>query len=241
MTEVGSLFARRIVGADRSEGMMASFATRFPAAEAITLDTESLVRFLLSRGETGGFDVITAFWSLSYPILECFESLDESGVSSAGPVAEATGRVDAMLTGLLSLLAPDGTLLGFFFDADRPEQRLVTRLWERVHPFPGTGRAFTFELLSEALRRAENDGLGLLRSTRIPGVVVVSSADRGLRWFTVGHLNSFEPLVSDPVTTSAIYNFLEGCERDGAAFLIPSGVHVFQFCRTPSRRNLLPA
>jgi len=43
-----------------------------------------------------------------------------------------------MLAALLKIIAPGGHLLLLFFDADSPEQRLVTRLWERVHPFPGT-------------------------------------------------------------------------------------------------------
>ncbi len=46
----------------------------------------------------------------------------------------------------------------------------MTRLWERIHPFPGSGREHTWHLLLDGLRDAETHGHGRLTTARLPGV-----------------------------------------------------------------------
>jgi hypothetical protein len=55
---------------------------RFPHAETIIGDTRDAVADL-ALDRTGPFDLVGAFWSLSYPIGEFFESMTATSVDSA--------------------------------------------------------------------------------------------------------------------------------------------------------------
>ncbi|OUE20719.1 Trans-aconitate 2-methyltransferase [Clavibacter michiganensis] len=237
---VTEVFASRIdtlYGSDKSEGMIGAFASRFPDAQAIVCDTERLPAAFRDRGEAP-FDLITTFWSLSYPILECFEELDADGVHVVSDEQEGLARARVFLDGIISMLAEDGVLLGQFFDADTQEQRLVTELWETIHPFPGTGRRYTWEILTEHLLAAERAGVGRFTTTRLPGAIVIESLGKARQWFAVGHLNSYDPLISASTTTERIDSFLSQFVRPDGSVLLPSGMHMFTFEKTDPSRAL---
>jgi len=79
------------------------------------------------------------------------------------PVADpAAGRRQAVqfVRDLVRLLTDKGHLLVLFFDSETCEQRLVTRLWETIAPFPEGGRGYTRQLLLDELHAAEDRGDG---------------------------------------------------------------------------------
>jgi len=145
---------------DNSTAMTTAVTARFPDAETRCLDTRDAVDLLLTEGAAGSFDVIGAFWSLSYPIGDCFEEMTADGIRPVADLAAGRERARQMIRGLIQLIAPGGHLLALFFDSETPEQRLVTRLWERVAPFPEGGRGYTRQLLIEELRAIEDRGRG---------------------------------------------------------------------------------
>lgn len=244
MTQVLAPYASTLLGADKSAGMTQEFGRRFPDARVLNVDTEALVPRLLDEGLAGTFALIGSFWSLSYPLLECFEELDSAGVVVVGDEAQGRARAAAIIDGLVDLLAPDGMLLGLFFDADSAEQRFVTELWEEVHPFPGTGRRFTWELLHERLTHHDRAGTGRLLEMRLPGTARLDNIEQARDWFEIEHLNSYAPLVRDPRTRARIDEFAAGYTTSDGAVILPSGVNVFAFQRTtlqdaPAMRGFL--
>ncbi|MCX4093187.1 class I SAM-dependent methyltransferase [Nocardia sp. alder85J] len=227
VTSALAAYADTLTGTDKSSGMIARFSSRFPAAEAHCVDTETIVAQFAEQHRR--FDLVGSFWSMSYPLLECFETTTADGVTVTGDLDAGTARAHALITHLIDLLAPGGRLVMLFFDAATPEQRLVTRLWERVHPFPGTGRDFTWNLLLRELHDAEAAGRGQLTTRRVPGVAVTLNVDAALQWFRIGHLNSFAGLVDDPEVVMEITDFARAHERGDGRVLMPSGVHLVDF------------
>lgn len=128
-----------------------------------------------------------------------------------------------------------------FFDAHTPEQRLVTRLWERIAPFPGTGRDYTWNLLRSGLHDAEADGLGELTMTRLPGVAVAATAQTARDWFRLGHLNALPQLLNDSQVCSDIDAFVSQHQQPDGRVLIPSGVNIVHFHASADRTRHLPA
>jgi SAM-dependent methyltransferase len=229
MTSALAPYAAELHGADKSAGMIEQFRTRFPQARTTCADTEMLVDQLHTFGEEGTYDLIGAFWSLSYPLLECFEETTEDGVIQVGDIHTGLHRASKIIDQLVGLLAPGGSLFLLFFDADSAEQRLVTALWERVAPFPGSGRGFTWELLRDGLMTAERGNRGQLFLERLPGAAVCRDAEAAHRWFNVGHLNSYAELVDDPEVSALVSDFVLRHQREDGSVVLPSGVHVAEF------------
>lgn len=240
ITDVLAPYAHELTGTDKSAGMIEEFRRRFPSAEAICADTETVIGQLHDEGRVRRYELIGSFWSMSYPILECFEETTAAGVFTTLDVDHGVARARRFLRRLLELLAPGGHLVLLFFDANSAEQRLVTRLWERVAPFPGTGREFTWQILASALHDAELDGLGQLTTTRLPGVALASSAHAAHEWFTLGHLNALPQLLHDAEVHAEIDRFVAAHQRPDGQVLIPSAVHQVNFHADPDRAEHLP-
>ncbi|MFJ4097486.1 methyltransferase domain-containing protein [Kitasatospora sp. NPDC089913] len=240
VTERLAPYAGELHGTDKSEGMVRRFAASFPQARATVGDTESVVAQLLADGSAGGYDLIGSFWSMSYPLLECFEETGPNGVVAVGDPAAGVLRADRIVEGLVRLLADDGHLVMLFFDADSAEQRLVTRLWERIAPFPGSGRGYTWQLLEQGLLRAEREGRGTLTTSRVSGVAVAEDARAAREWFRIGHLNSFTGLVDDPDVLAEIDAFVAQNTAPDGRVLIPSGVHLVHFRAGTAAADSLP-
>ncbi|RGD57497.1 class I SAM-dependent methyltransferase [Kitasatospora xanthocidica] len=240
VTERLAPYAGELHGTDKSAGMVWRFAASFPGARATVGDTESVVARLLATGAGGGYDLVGSFWSMSYPLLECFEETGPDGVVAVGDPAAGVARADRIVDGLIRLLAADGHLVMLFFDADSAEQRLVTRLWERIAPFPGSGRGYTWQLLEEGLLRAEREGRGTLTTSRLSGVAVAEDARAAREWFRIGHLNSFAGLVDDPEVLAEIDAFVSGHTAPDGRVLIPSGVHLVHFRAGAAAADSLP-
>lgn len=145
-------YAASLLATDKSEGMISTICQRFPDVSTRCADTESVIHTLHAEGRVNNFDLIGTFWSMSYPLLECFEETTADGVISTADPHTGYNRARSLLRALVDLLAPGGHLSMLFFDADTEEQRLVTSLWEPIAPFPGTGRDYTWRLLHDALR-----------------------------------------------------------------------------------------
>lgn len=233
-------YARRLIVADYSPAMIEAAATRFPRAEVLCADTRDAVVRLLEGGHGGGFDVVGAFWSLSYPLGEFFEAMTADGVQPVADVAGARQRAAGFVRQLVDLLAPGGHLLALFFDAETPEQQLVTRLWERIAPFPEGGRSYTLNLLLDGLRQAEADGRGTLTHSRYGGTAWAPDRDAALAWFTVVHLKSFPALIADPTVRREVSNFVDRYVRPCSDVALPSGVHVIDFHAAAHPASHLP-
>ncbi|BEL07211.1 hypothetical protein Q0Z83_054020 [Actinoplanes sichuanensis] len=241
VTEVLAPYASDLHGTDKSEGMVRQFAATFPGAKATVGDTESVVAALLGSGHAGTYDVVGSFWSMSYPLLECFEETGADGVFVVGERDAGVQRAERIVDGLTRLLGENGNLVMMFFDASSAEQQLVTSLWERVAPFPGTGRDYTWRLLEEGLQGAERKGRGSLTTSRLSGVAVAADAAAARDWFLIGHLNSFPDLINDPEVVAEIDEFAaRHTGADGRVF-IPSGVHVVHFRAGKGPADHLPS
>ncbi len=238
VTSVLADYADTLTGTDKSPGMIAQFSARFPDAEAHCVDTETVVAQFAKHNRR--FDLIGSFWSMSYPLLECFETTTSDGVTVTSDLDTGTARAHTLISHLIDLLSPGGRLVMLFFDAATPEQRLVTRLWERIHPFPGTGRDFTWNLLLHQLHDAEAAGQGQLTTRRLPGVAVTPTIDAAVQWFRIGHLNSFAALADAPEVLHEITAFATAHQHSDGRVLIPSGVHLVDFHASTDQTIHLP-
>ncbi|WP_227999082.1 class I SAM-dependent methyltransferase [Nocardia australiensis] len=221
--------ARKLVVADYSDTMIEAATARFPRAETICADTRDAVTRLHADGRAGHFNVVGAFWSLSYPLGEFFETMTPTGIR---PTADQHGSRSAAVEfvhDLLGLLASDGHMLALFFDADTPEQRLVTRQWERIAPFPEGGRRYTRDLLLDALREAEDLGHGTLTHIRYGGTALARDRDAAQKWFEAVHLKNHPLLVRDRQVRAEVAEFIAHHEQPDGQIAIPSGVHVIDF------------
>lgn len=230
MTEALAPFARTLVLADNSEAMVSAVARKFPDAQTFCADTSDATRSLLAAGRAQSFDLVTAFWSLSYPIGEFFEELTAAGVRPHADQAAARSRARAFVLGLLRLVAPGGHFLSLLFDAESPEQQLVTRAWERVAPFPAGGRSYTRDIVIHALRAAESQGAGRLTHTRLGGVAWASSGHAAREWFFGVHFKHHPRLLADADIAETVAEFIERYTMPNGGVALPSGVHVIDFC-----------
>jgi SAM-dependent methyltransferase len=229
-------YAASLHGVDSGAPMVDVFRARYPAAHTTLADIRTAVADL--RAGDQRFDVVGAFWSLSYPIGDCFEVLTADGIRPRPDLEQGIADAHSLVHDIVDLLADGGHLLALFFDSDTPEQQVVTRAWERLAPFPGTGRAFARETLLEALRSAENEGLGRLSHTRIGGVSVAETQAAAIDWFTIVHLKSMPALVTDPDTRTEIEAFVSRHTAHDGRVLLPTGVHAIDFWRGPVQRHL---
>src|SRR5690606_19378045 len=148
---------------------------------------------------------------------------------TSGSLHAGVARARTPINDLVELLAPGGRLLMLVFDAATAEPRLVTRLWERTHPFPATGRDSTWHLLQPAPQHADGTGRGQRTTRRLPGVAVAGNLQAAIQWFRIGHLNTYPPLVDDPDVIAEIAEFARAHQHGDGRVLIPSGVHLLDF------------
>jgi SAM-dependent methyltransferase len=233
-------YAATLLGSDYSSVMTQAFAERFPGAETLCADTRDAVATLLGGGRQGGFDLVSAFWSLSYPLGACFETLDADGIRPVADLQQGRQMAKALVAGLVDLLAPGGHLLAMLFDADSPEQRLVTWAWEKVVPTPFDDRTYTRTVLLEELLAAENAGRGSLTWTRRPGVAVAPDRTSALRWFTAAHFKDLPRLTRDREVMDAVTAFIDRWTGADGIVTLPAGVHLIDFHRDAISATHLP-
>ncbi|WP_446221624.1 methyltransferase [Nocardia sp. IBHARD005] len=229
ITEAIAPYARNLALVDYSETMVTAVAQKFPESQTIGADTSDAVTALLRGGRSMSFDLVTAFWSLSYPIGEFFEELSPAGVRPRCDQVRSREQARQFVLDLVGLVAPGGHLLAMLFDAESPEQQLVTRAWEAVAPFPDGGRAYTRNILVDALRDAENQGDGTLTHTRLGGVAWAPSRDAARDWFFGVHFKHHPQLLDDPALAIAVEEFIDRYEIAGGGVALPSGVHLIDF------------
>lgn len=222
-------YARDLIVADYSAAMVDAVREQQPHARAICADTRDAVATLLGEEMAGSFDLVGAFWSLNYPLGEFFETMTAQGIQPAADLAASRDRASAFVHDITRLLAPGGHMLALFFDSDTPEQRLVTRVWERIAPFPEEGRSYTRNLLLSALRDAEDSGLGALTHTRRSGTAWAPNAEAAIAWFNVVHLKSFPALVGDADVQREVAEFVQRYQRPSGEVTLPSGMHMIDF------------
>lgn len=192
------------------------------------------------------FDLVTAFWSLNYPLLACFETTVEDQIIPRDPDA---GHRDAaaLLTNLTRVLRPGGRLLIFFFDATSPEQQFVTDVWNRVAPFYG-GRGYTLHLLTQHLVTESLHGSrGTLTHCHLHGTMTAPSLTAAERWFLTGHFKQSPALANDPHVREELRAFLiryqnrrpseqarsaQAPNRAGRVD-VPTGLHIITYTQPP--------
>ncbi|MGQ0841774.1 class I SAM-dependent methyltransferase [Actinokineospora sp.] len=233
-------YARRLTAIDSSPAMLDTFRARFPHAEIRCADTRRAAAQMLDKGLAGQFDLVGAFWSLSYPLGDCFEEMTAEGIR---PVADRTGalrQARQLVRDLVSLVADNGHLLALYFDSETREQRLVTRAWETIAPFPEGGRGYTRHLLLEELRAAEDRGRGWLTHTRIGGVALAANKDAARAWFNHLHFKNMPALVNDPEIQAEVEAFVDDHTQSSGDVILPSGVHVIDFHATDDPHHHIP-
>ncbi|MET7305320.1 methyltransferase domain-containing protein [Embleya sp. NPDC005575] len=219
--------ARTLTGVDLSPEMIAGFGRAFPDARTLTADSSAAVARLCE--ENARYDVIGAFWSLNYPLAARFERTTPDGIEFLADEETAHREASGFVDDLLTLLKPGGHLLVLFFDSESPEERLVTRLWERLAPFPGIGRAHTRALLTERLYAAEEAGHGRTTIQRLPGTATATDAAHAHAWMSDHHLGSHPKLVNDPDVLAQVHAFVAHHTLPTGTVEIPCGVHLVDF------------
>ena len=162
-------YADRLIGVDSSPAMTAAFAARFSAGQTRHADTAAAVAALREEGCAGRFDVIGAFWSLSYPLGAFLETVTADGIRPVPDPGRGLRQAADLVDALVDLLAPGGHLLALHFDAGSGEQQLVTRAWDTIWPTPFADRGYTLRILTGALAAAERRGQGRLRRWHLTG------------------------------------------------------------------------
>jgi SAM-dependent methyltransferase len=233
-------YARRLVAVDSSPVMLGTFHRLFPQIETRCLDTREAVAQMLDDGLAGSVDVVGAFWSLSYPLGDCFETLTHDGIRPVPDRAVARRQAEQFVRNLVRLIARNGHLVVLFFDSETREQRLVTRAWEKIAPFPRGGRGYTLQILLEGLRASEDRGEGFLTHTRTSGVAVAQSRDRARAWFNQVHFKDLSELVNDPEVQADVAMFVEEHTQPSGEVILPSGAHLIDFQVTRDPRHHLP-
>ncbi len=237
VTAVLAPYAAHLHGVDSGQPMIDLFRQRFPSAQATCQDTRAAVE-ALSAESAGLFHVVGAFWSLSYPIGDLFEELNADGVRPKPDQQAARTQAEHLVRQIMSLVARQGHLMILFFDSDTPEQRLVTRLWEKIAPFPGTGRGYAREIVLDVLRAAEDRGEGRLIGTRLGGAALASNPEAARRWFEVVHLKSLPALIADPSVRDEVDAFIAEHQQPDGQIVIPTGAHLIDFWKGERRRHL---
>ncbi|WP_114149491.1 class I SAM-dependent methyltransferase [Glycomyces xiaoerkulensis] len=218
-------YAASLCGVDSSQAMIVAFTERFPDSRTVLADLPDAV----TGFEPASFDVIGAFWSLSYPIMAYFESLDTDGITPHLDRSRAVAAARRLIDRIVRLLKPGGHLLIEFFDSDSPEQRVVSRLWERLAPHPGGDRSFSRQILLDALTRAERDGRGTLQVRHFDGIALAPDADAARGWFLHVHAKSHPLILNDRRTEPDVATFIAANQcRDGSVHL-PAGVYLIEF------------
>ncbi|MBF6462501.1 class I SAM-dependent methyltransferase [Nocardia puris] len=240
ITRVLAPYAHELVLADYSPTMITAVSQGFPHARTLCADTRDAVTELLSEGRQASFDVVAAFWSLSYPLGEIFETLSTSGVVPNPQPGSARNRARAFVYRMIDLLAPNGHLTVLLFDAESPEQRLVTRGWERVAPFPEGGRSYTRNILTDALRQLEERGRGRLNHTRLGGVAWAPNPAAARDWFFGVHFKHHPQLTNDPELARIVDDFIDRHRLLDGGVTLPSGVHLIDFHRADHPHASLP-
>lgn len=220
--------------------MLNTFRARFPRAETRCADTRQTVAQMRAEGLAGAFDVIGAFWSLNYPLGDCFEEMTAEGIRPVADQATARQQAGQLARDLVSLVAEGGHLLVLFFDSETSEQRLVTRAWEKIAPFPEGGRGYTRLLLLEELRAAEDHGEGWLTHTRTGGVALAPNTDAARAWFNHLHFKNMPALVTDPEVQADVAAFVADHTQPSGEVILPSGIHVIDFQVTRDPHHHLP-
>ncbi|MFJ4030181.1 class I SAM-dependent DNA methyltransferase [Paenarthrobacter sp. NPDC089989] len=222
-------YAKDFLAVDNSPEMLDEFGRRFPSANILCLDMVEAVDTLLVDGRKGTFDLIGAFWSLSYPIGNFFETLTTDGIEPVDEPADARLQAENFIRKIVQLLKPGGHLMVLFFDSDSSEQRVVSSAWERVAPHPEGGRDYSRKLLTSVLMEEEWAGHGALTVSRLPGKATCPDAEAAGRWFQHLHFKDLPALLDDREVSSMVSDFVdEHTQSDGTVHL-PCGVYLMDF------------
>jgi hypothetical protein len=125
---------------------------------------------------------------------------------------------------LVGLLAPGGHLFALLFDADSPEQRLVTQAWETIAPTPFGDRGYTRKIFTDALASAEEQGEGTLRHSHLRGFAVAADAPAARWWFTAAHFKDLPALTGNRTLMAGVEEFIAGCAQPDGTVPLPAGV-----------------
>ncbi|OLT13843.1 hypothetical protein BJF78_21060 [Pseudonocardia sp. CNS-139] len=229
MTSRLAAHARRLTVVDPSPAMIDRVRVRAPTADVVLADARDALTDLLSRGRAGSFDVVAAFWALNYPLGQFFETMTADAVRPVDDMPRAREHAAGFVRRLVRLLAPGGHLLVLYFDPDTPEQQLVTRMWERIAPFPGRGPPYPLTVLLDTLRQEEAAGHGDLTHTRYAGAAWAPDRAAAVAWFDGVHFKGFPALVGDPEVRAEVAAIVTRYERPAGDVVLPSGVHVIDF------------
>jgi SAM-dependent methyltransferase len=240
VTERVAPYAASLLGVDYSPSMIDTFASRYPTADTLCLDTRDAVHLLQTKGSADSFDLVTAFWSLSYPLGACFEELTENGIVALESQEEGRRKAKQLVKDMVNLLTENGHFLCLLFDSDSAEQRLVTEAWETIAPTPFGDRGYTRSLLLEALRECENDGQGWLTHARHGGVALADDVKTARRWFTSAHFKDLPALVDSENVMADVDHFIEKHTSGDGRVHLPAGVHFIDFHRVGGTDIHLP-
>lgn len=222
MTERLAPFAGSLTCTDKYPAMLQVLRAKLPGAGTITANTRELSDQLAPARQ---FDYVGAFWTLSYPIGECLETLENDHIIPRSDLESATEEAELMIAGLVRYIKPGGRLTAYFFDSESREQQAVTTIWEQLAPDPGGYRGFTREVAARGLQRGAAD-LGMeFTEAHYEGIAPFKDTAELRRWYELAHCKSIPALTGSPVFEEQLHRLEDTYTLSGGRVELPVGMY----------------
>lgn len=228
-TKVLAQFSEHLIAIDPSE-LMVSHCSKLLQNMTSCDVYQSSAQDIVASGIVSKANLVTAFWSLSYPLQSFFElTLENDGrIVQKGTDAEAVKQAELFLNNLFSNDVRC-TYLFIFFSDESEEQKWVTKKWQQIGLLPGGSRNFTWLLLKKHLDRLIKQG-HIVKSEIIEGWLNCPDELTLVNVFLDHHLRGLTPLQTnrDELITELIEEM--SCFRfeENGSFQVPSAFRLVQ-------------
>lgn len=228
-TKVIAQFSEKLIAIDPSDLMVShcrDLLRNITSCDVYCSSAEDIV----TSGIVSQAHLVTAFWSLSYPLQSFFElTLENDGrIVQKVTDAEAVKRADLFLKKLFSNYVCC-TYLFIFFSDESEEQQWVTKKWQEIGILPGGSRNFTWLLLKKHLDRLNEEG-HIVKCEIIEGWLNCPDEITLANVFLDHHLRGLTPLQTnrDELITELIEEMSRFRLEENGAFQVPASFRLVQ-------------
>lgn len=185
MSQILLPYAHQLTVTDKFPGMLDVLRQKIPNANVVQTNTRDIADEIHPARQ---FDFVGAYWTLSYPIGEYLETIEDDKIIPIPDLAKGVALAKRMIDSLVEYVRPqDGMFHAYFFDSESPEQKVVTKIWEQLAPDRSGRRSFTREIVASALgESAEARGYDFYE-THHSGIAPFSSREEMISWFGICH------------------------------------------------------
>lgn len=225
MSQVLSPFARNLTVSDKYSGVLEDLRSKLPEATVIQSDTRELPTHLPMEQQ---FGLVGAYWTLSYPIGDCLETIEDNKIIPVPDLDEGVREASEMIGRLVNYIRPDGGVFNaYFFDSESAEQQVVTKIWEQFGPDPGGRRSFTREIAAAALESAAGTHGYPFEQRHHTGKAPFRSKQDMIAWFALCHAKGKPALVNTRVFEEETARLAEEYANADGTVDLPVGMYEF--------------